>query len=136
MVVVTGDLTNDGFRQEYLLAKSYIDRLECPDLLVIPGNHDSRNVGYVHFEELFGPRSCHFLKEGISIVGVDSTEPDLDYGTIGRRATAGSTRSSRSRPTCASSCCTTTCCPCRGRDGSATWSTTPATPSRCCSAAP
>jgi Icc protein len=84
VVVVTGDLTNDGFRQEYLLAKSYIDRIECPDLLVVPGNHDSRNVGYVHFEELFGPRSFHFLKEGISIVGVDSTEPDLDYGTIGR----------------------------------------------------
>jgi Icc protein len=84
VVVVTGDLTNDGFRQEYLLAKSYIERIECPEVLVIPGNHDSRNVGYVHFEELFGPRSYHYLREGISIVGVDSTEPDLDYGTIGR----------------------------------------------------
>jgi 3',5'-cyclic AMP phosphodiesterase CpdA len=84
VVVITGDLTNDGFRQEYLLAKSYLDRIECPNVLVIPGNHDSRNVGYVHFEELFGPRSCHLYKDGISIIGVDSTEPDLDYGTIGR----------------------------------------------------
>jgi 3',5'-cyclic AMP phosphodiesterase CpdA len=84
VVAVTGDLTNDGFRQEYLLAKSYLERIECPRLLVIPGNHDSRNVGYVHFEELFGARSCHFAQDGISIVGVDSTEPDLDYGTIGR----------------------------------------------------
>ena len=25
-------------------------------MIVIPGNHDSRNVGYVHFEELFGQR--------------------------------------------------------------------------------
>ena len=25
-------------------------------MIVIPGNHDSRNVGYVHFEELFGER--------------------------------------------------------------------------------
>ena len=24
---------------------------------MVPGNHDSRNVGYVHFEELFGPRA-------------------------------------------------------------------------------
>ena len=66
------------------MAKEYLDRLECPHVLVIPGNHDSRNVGYVHFEHLFGPRSVVLHTGEISIVGVDSTEPDLDYGTIGR----------------------------------------------------
>ena len=35
----------------------------------------------------------------------------------------------------ASSCCTTTCCPSPAPAASATWSTTPATRSRCCSAA-
>jgi len=84
IVLVTGDLTEMGFKQEYLLAKSYLDRIECPDLLVIPGNHDSRHVGYVHFEELIGPRSCTLSKEGVTIVGIDSTEPDLDHGHIGR----------------------------------------------------
>jgi 3',5'-cyclic-AMP phosphodiesterase len=83
-VLVTGDLTEMGFRQEYLLAKSYLDRLECPRVLVIPGNHDSRNVGYVHFEELFGPRHNVYRGEGLTVVGVDSTEPDLDHGHIGR----------------------------------------------------
>jgi 3',5'-cyclic AMP phosphodiesterase CpdA len=84
LVLVTGDLTEMGFRQEYLLAKSYLDRLDCPELLVIPGNHDSRNVGYVHFEALFGERSVVWHGEGLTVVGVDSTEPDLDHGHIGR----------------------------------------------------
>jgi len=51
---------------------------------VIPGNHDSRNVGYVHFEELFGERRAELHADGVSIVAVDSTEPDLDHGVIGR----------------------------------------------------
>jgi len=84
VIAVTGDLTNEGFKQEYQVAKEYLDRLECERVLVIPGNHDSRNVGYIHFEEMIGPRSCVLHTDGISIVGVDSTEPDLNYGTIGR----------------------------------------------------
>ena len=84
VVVVSGDLTNEGFVAQFEEARSYIDRLECENVLVIPGNHDSRNVGYVHFEELFGARAPEFHGGGVSIVAVDSTEPDLDHGTIGR----------------------------------------------------
>jgi 3',5'-cyclic-AMP phosphodiesterase len=84
MVIVSGDLTADGFREEYELAREYIDRLDCQDPIVIPGNHDSRNVGYVHFEELFGERRRDVHTNGVSIVAIDSTEPDVDHGTIGR----------------------------------------------------
>jgi 3',5'-cyclic-AMP phosphodiesterase len=84
MVICTGDLTNFGFRQEYVDARMYVDRIDCETLVVIPGNHDSRNVGYVHFEELFGDRSSVVHKGGVSVVAVDSTEPDLDHGQIGR----------------------------------------------------
>jgi len=84
VVIVSGDLTSDGFRPEFQTAREYIDRVECERLIVIPGNHDSRNVGYVHFEELFGDRSAHINVGGVSIVAIDSTEPDLDHGTIGR----------------------------------------------------
>jgi 3',5'-cyclic AMP phosphodiesterase CpdA len=45
-----------------------------------PGNHDSRNVGYVHFDDLFGSRSSVLRKNGVTIVAVDSTEPDLTTG--------------------------------------------------------
>ncbi|HZD88316.1 MAG TPA: metallophosphoesterase [Gaiellaceae bacterium] len=84
VVVVSGDLTSNGFKDEYALAREYLDRVECPSLVVIPGNHDSRNVGYVHFEELFGDRNSVLHTDGVTIVAVDSTEPDLDNGQIGR----------------------------------------------------
>ena len=84
VVICTGDLTTFGFRQEYQQAREYLDRLQCESFVVIPGNHDSRNVGYVHFEELFGDRSSTLRKDGVTIVAVDSTEPDLDHGQIGR----------------------------------------------------
>jgi len=74
VVVVSGDLTTHGFKDEYALAKRYLDTIEC----------DSRNVGYVHFEELFGERNSVLRLNGVTIVSVDSTEPDLDNGQIGR----------------------------------------------------
>ena len=51
---------------------------------MIPGNHDSRNVGYVHFEDMFGDRNSVLRLGGVTVVAVDSTEPDLDHGQIGR----------------------------------------------------
>jgi 3',5'-cyclic-AMP phosphodiesterase len=84
IVICSGDLTTFGFRHEYAMAKQYLDQIDCDALVVIPGNHDSRNVGYVHFEELFGERNSVLRKGGVTVVAVDSTEPDLDHGQIGR----------------------------------------------------
>jgi 3',5'-cyclic AMP phosphodiesterase CpdA len=41
-------------------------------------------VGYLHFQELFGPLFQNMEREGVFIMGVDSSEPDLDSGQIGR----------------------------------------------------
>src|SRR6266536_2280761 len=68
IVVCSGDLTAMGFKHEYVQAKAYLDRLECDTVVVIPGNHDSRNVGYIHFEELFGSRNHVVQREGVTIV--------------------------------------------------------------------
>jgi 3',5'-cyclic AMP phosphodiesterase CpdA len=84
IVVCSGDLTTFGYKHEYALAKQYLDRLDCDSIVVIPGNHDSRNVGYVHFEDMFGERNSVLRKDGVTVVAVDSTEPDLDHGQIGR----------------------------------------------------
>ena len=84
VVVVSGDLTNFGLEDEYVTAYRYLERIECQNTIVVPGNHDSRNVGYVHFEELFGDRRSQLHTDGISVVAIDSTEPDLDHGTVGR----------------------------------------------------
>jgi Icc protein len=53
-------------------------------MVVIPGNHDSRNVGYIHFERLFGERYSVLDFEDAVMVAVDSSEPDLDDGRVGR----------------------------------------------------
>jgi 3',5'-cyclic AMP phosphodiesterase CpdA len=84
VVVCSGDLTTFGFQQEYAEAKAYLDQLECEHVVVVPGNHDSRNVGYIHFEELFGERRRTLHLNRVSVVAVDSSEPDLDHGVIGR----------------------------------------------------
>jgi 3',5'-cyclic-AMP phosphodiesterase len=84
IVVCSGDLTTFGFKEEYAQAKAYLDQIDCPNFVVVPGNHDSRNVGYVHFEELFGERNSVLRVGPVAVVAVDSTEPDLDHGQIGR----------------------------------------------------
>ncbi len=84
LVVCCGDLTAFGFKPEFAQARSYLERVECEAVVVVPGNHDSRNVGYVHFEEMFGQRDSSLRVGGVTVVAVDSTEPDLDHGRIGR----------------------------------------------------
>jgi 3',5'-cyclic-AMP phosphodiesterase len=83
VVICTGDFTNFGYRQEFKTAAAYLERIKAP-VRSVPGNHDARNVGYVHFEELIGPRYWSTDVQGVRIVGADSSEPDLDEGQIGR----------------------------------------------------
>ena len=136
IVVCSGDLTTYGFKEEYVQAKRYLDRLDCESFVVIPGNHDSRNVGYVHFEELFGERNSVLRKDGVTVVAVDSTEPDLDHGQIGRGRYAldrGGVRGAGAA--CAIFVLHHHLLPgARHRAASATSSTTPATRSSACSA--
>lgn len=83
-VVVSGDLTDAGYREEFEQAAEYIERIECENIMVIPGNHDARNVGYLHFERLFGERQSVMDLDDVVLVGVDSSEPDLNDGQVGR----------------------------------------------------
>lgn len=95
LVVVAGDLTGAGYEWEYAEAKEHLDKIEAPKV-VVPGNHDARNVGYVHFEMQFGDRFSTYRQpfdeqrakelgaSGVTVVAVDSSEPDLNEGQIGR----------------------------------------------------
>ncbi len=85
IVLVSGDITNDGFRQQYSAAQAFLRNLECERISVIPGNHDSRNVGYVHFEDMFGDRNNVVYLPGVTLVALDSSQPDLDQGRLGRQ---------------------------------------------------
>jgi len=83
MVFISGDITWEGILPEYELAKKKIGGFESTTML-IPGNHDARHLGYGLFEEFFG--RLEFYKEvgDLGVMGLDSSEPDLDEGHIGR----------------------------------------------------
>lgn len=84
LIVCTGDITDSGLIGEYKTAKAYLEQFRSR-VVAVPGNHDAKNVGWVHFEELIGPRHWRVdLHEGVTIVGADSSEPDLNEGQIGR----------------------------------------------------
>jgi 3',5'-cyclic AMP phosphodiesterase CpdA len=95
LVIAAGDLTAAGYEWEFAEAADWLGQIDCP-CVVVPGNHDARNVGYLHFEHFFGDRFSKHRTEfdptraraigasGISVVAVDSSEPDLNEGQIGR----------------------------------------------------
>jgi Icc protein len=83
VLVVTGDLTTDGLREEYEGFVSAIEGLSIPRV-VVPGNHDERNYGSAIFEELLGDRFNTYQTEDIAIYAADSAEPDNDAGHVGR----------------------------------------------------
>lgn len=95
VIVVAGDLTAAGYEWEFEEVGEWLGKMERPKV-VIPGNHDSRNVGYIHFKRLFGDRFNRFRQAfdpvraerlaatGFTVVGADSSDPDLNEGHIGR----------------------------------------------------
>ena len=95
VVVVAGDLTTAGYEWEFEEAARWVEQIAFPTV-VIPGNHDAKNVGYVHFRSYFGEpfsslraafdavRAERLQASGFTVVGLDSSEPDLNDGRIGR----------------------------------------------------
>ncbi|MGI8984128.1 MAG: metallophosphoesterase family protein [Acidimicrobiales bacterium] len=102
LVVIGGDLTAEGYAGEFRLAQGYLEPLfqAVFTMLVIPGNHDSKNVGYLHFRDTFGvgdvaekgDRVISLTVPGldgdaptrIQVVAIDSSKPDLAEGEVGR----------------------------------------------------
>jgi 3',5'-cyclic-AMP phosphodiesterase len=95
VVIVAGDLTAAGYEWEFEEAARWLGEIEHPTVIV-PGNHDSKNVGYMHFERYFGERFSKYRRpfdeeraeriraSGFTVVAADSSEPDLNDGQVGR----------------------------------------------------
>jgi len=49
LVIVSGDLTDDGLIFQFEKAKEELEKFDCPNLIVFPGNHDYRHTGYLLF---------------------------------------------------------------------------------------
>jgi 3',5'-cyclic-AMP phosphodiesterase len=88
LVVIAGDLTDDGYPDQYPLADKELGAIAAEHIVRVPGNHDARNVGYLLYEDTFGARDSRlrFACGGldVALIGVDSSKPDIDEGEIGR----------------------------------------------------
>lgn len=83
MIILTGDITNNGYYNQFQQATKYLEMFEAP-LFAVPGNHDSRNLGYQSFEELIGERSWKLtMDDNFTVFGLDSSSPDESRGHIG-----------------------------------------------------
>ncbi len=80
-----GDITQNGTLLEYEYTSEQFKKFEpvskCP-LMILIGNHDAMNVGYLLFEEMIGRRHYEYEDEELFVIGIDSTKPDLPGGII------------------------------------------------------
>jgi 3',5'-cyclic AMP phosphodiesterase CpdA len=83
LIFISGDLTTDGLVSEYELAKKKLEEITCKKMIV-PGNHDERNLGWKLFPEFFGDTDFILENKDISFIGLASSEPDKDSGRLGR----------------------------------------------------
>lgn len=58
-IIVTGDLTDDGVLFQSERARNELKRFNCPNMIVIAGNHDYRRTGYLLFKKYFPTKQIY-----------------------------------------------------------------------------
>lgn len=85
VVVVTGDLTNEGLVKEYEDCKRLLAKIRTKKLITISGNHDYRNTGYLLFKRYFPFETINELDRDTVLVTLGTTRPDRNDGEVGYR---------------------------------------------------
>ncbi len=87
LVILTGDVVDEGTAAEYAVAREMLSELQSP-LLVIPGNHDEREAFRKSFADHgYLPKAgpLHFASGDygpVRIVALDVTLPGLHHGLV------------------------------------------------------
>lgn len=84
VVLVTGDLTEDGLMSEFRMAAKELRGLKAAKVIFVSGNHDYRSTGYLLFKEFF-PFFQVTEIGGEVIIVLSSARPDRDDGEVGHR---------------------------------------------------
>lgn len=84
VLIVTGDLTENGIISEYEDARRNLDRFDCEIKVYCSGNHDYKSTGYLLFKRFFEPKRIIEFDD-LVIVTVSTSRPDRDEGEIGHR---------------------------------------------------
>ena len=86
-VIITGDLTNEGLKEQYEKCKALISKINVDNIIAISGNHDYRNTGYLHFKKYFPFQTINELSDDVILVTLVTARPDRDDGEVGYRQT-------------------------------------------------
>ena len=86
-VIITGDLTNEGLKEEYEQCKELISKINVEKIIAVSGNHDYRNTGYLHFKKYFPFQTINELDSDVVVVTIGTARPDRDEGEVGYRQT-------------------------------------------------
>jgi len=84
VIIVTGDLTEDGLMTEFQTAAVQLKKLKADKMVYVSGNHDYRSTGYLLFKQFF-PFDQVTIIDDIVVVVVSSARPDRDDGEVGHR---------------------------------------------------
>lgn len=84
VVLVTGDLTEDGLTREFQEIAAQLKRLKAGKVIYVSGNHDYRSTGYLLFRQFFPFSQVTEVGNAVIIV-VSSARPDRDDGEVGYR---------------------------------------------------
>ena len=86
-VIVAGDITNEGFREEYLKTEEILGKLKVPHLVLV-GNHDLLANGDEIYSKLYGSKNFSFTFRDLTFVFAnnnnwESEGPVPDLNLIG-----------------------------------------------------
>lgn len=84
LVILAGDLTENGFKTEFQEAKRFIDQIECPRKIITMGNHDSLYTGYLLYEDFFSSPSGTLETKDYKVIYANTARPDREEGRVGR----------------------------------------------------
>jgi Icc protein len=97
VLIVSGDLTDDGLVFQFEKARDELKKLKCDNLIIFPGNHDYRHTGYLLFKEYFpiakpdsakvyeykDNNSYNKNRQTVIVTTIDTARPDRDEGEVG-----------------------------------------------------
>ncbi len=85
VIVITGDLTNEGLMKEYEECKSLLTKFNTQKIISISGNHDYRNTGYLLFKKFFPFQTINELDDDVVLITIGTARPDRNEGEVGYR---------------------------------------------------
>ncbi len=84
LLLVTGDLTENGLLSQYERAAELMKQFACKSRVYTSGNHDYRNTGYLLFREFF-PSKQVFRSRELFLATLGTARPERNDGEAGHR---------------------------------------------------